>query len=161
VLALFFGLTFPYLENVPYDAAPSDGIITTSEDLAKFLKFIVSPQQGQAIPGLASFQTPMLYQPLYKDGDTGFGWRVIETEEGRQIFHGGSIRGYSSRIMIYPERNAAIAILCAQDGLLISNFLLPMLVSSAENILFQGSCRRPFPTQRAQIVAGIILIIIF
>jgi CubicO group peptidase (beta-lactamase class C family) len=33
----FFGLTFPYLEKVPYDAAASDGIVTTSQDMAKFL----------------------------------------------------------------------------------------------------------------------------
>ncbi len=43
----FFGLTFPYLEKVPYDAAASDGIVTTSEDMAKFLKFVVSPERGQ------------------------------------------------------------------------------------------------------------------
>jgi len=50
----FFGLTFPYVEKVPYDAAPSDGIVTTSEDLAKFLRFVVSPKRGQRIPGLSS-----------------------------------------------------------------------------------------------------------
>ncbi|HOH16341.1 MAG TPA: serine hydrolase domain-containing protein [Rectinema sp.] len=155
----FFGLTFPYVEKVPYDAAPSDGIVTTSEDLAKFLRFVVSPKRGQRIPGLSSAQTPMLYQPLYKDGDTGFGWRIIENKEGRSIFQGGSIRGYASRIVIYPERNAAIAILCPQDGVLISNFLLPKLVSCAEQILFEGESGRPFPTQRAQLVLGFIFII--
>jgi CubicO group peptidase (beta-lactamase class C family) len=155
----FFGLTFPYLEKVPYDAAPSDGIVTTSEDMAKFLKFVVSPERGEGIPGLASSQTPRLYQPLYKDGDTGFGWRILNTKGGRYIFQGGSIRGYSSRIVIYPERNAAVVILCSQNSIIISNFLLPMLVSCAEQILFNGESRRPFPTQRAEIVAGIIFVI--
>ncbi len=155
----FFGLTFPYFDNVPYNAAPSDGIVTTSEDMAKFLKFIVSPERGKGIPGLTSAQTTQLYQPLYKDGDTGFGWRILDSKEGRSIFQGGSIRGYSSRIAIYPERNAAIAILCPQDGVILANLLLPMLVSHAEEILFQGETGRPFPTQRAQIVVGIIFII--
>lgn len=155
----FFGLIFPYLEKVPYDAAASDGIVTTSKDLAKFLKFIVAPEPEQAIPGLAVSQIPSLYQPLYKDGDTGFGWRIQMSQKNRYIYQGGSIRGYSSRIVIYPERNAAIAILCSQDGLIISNFLLPMLVSSAEQVLFKGETRRPFPTERAMIVAGIIFFI--
>jgi len=155
----FFGLTFPYLEKVPYDAAASDGIVTTSEDMAKFLKFIVSPERGEQIPGLASSQTPLLYQALYKDGDTGFGWRIFDSKKGRYIFQGGSIRGYASRIVIYPERNAAIVILSSQDGVIISNFLLPMLVSCAEQILFTGESRRPFPTQRAELVVGFIFLI--
>jgi CubicO group peptidase (beta-lactamase class C family) len=155
----FFGLTFPYLEKVPYDAAASDGIVTTSQDMAKFLKFVVSPERGEWIPGLSSSQTPRLYQPLYKDGDTGFGWRILNSEKGRYIFQGGSIRGYASRIVIYPERNAAIVILTSQSGIIISNFLLPMLVSCAEQILFNGESRRPFPTQRAELVVGVIFVI--
>lgn len=155
----FFGLTFPYLENVPYDAAASDGIVTTGEDLSKFLRFIVSPNQGQTLPGLAGDQISALYQPLYRDGDTGFGWRILESKKNQYIFQGGSIRGYSSRIAIYPERHAAIAILCSQDGVLISNFILPMLVSSAEQLLAAGESQRPFATQRAMIVAGILFFI--
>jgi len=42
---------------------------------------------------------------------------------------------------------------------LISNFLLPKLVSCAEQILFEGESGRPFPTQRAQLVLGFIFII--
>jgi CubicO group peptidase (beta-lactamase class C family) len=155
----FFGLTFPYLEEVPYDAAASDGIVTTSEDMAKFLKFIVSPGRGEEIPGLTSSQTPRLYQALYKDGDTGFGWRIANSKKGRSIFQGGAIRGYASRIVIYPERNAAIVILTSQDGIIISNFLLPMLVSCAEQILFNGESRRPFPTQRAELVVAFVFLI--
>lgn len=155
----FFGLTFPYLEKVPYDAAASDGIVTTSQDMAKFLKFIMSPDNDGAIPGLSASQTPQLYQPLYKNGDTAFGWRIASTKKGRTIFQGGSIQGYASRIVIYPEGNAAIVILTSQDGVIISNFILPMLITGAEQILFTGQCRRPFPTQRAELVVGVVFLI--
>ena len=43
--------------------------------------------------------------------------------------------------------------------MLISNFLLPKLVSCAEQVLFEGESRRSFPTQRAQLVLGFIFII--
>ena len=43
--------------------------------------------------------------------------------------------------------------------MIISNFLLPKLVSCAEQILFEGESGRPFPTQRAQLVLGFIFII--
>lgn len=155
----FFGLTFPYVEKVPYDAAASDGIVTTSEDLAKFLRLIVAPDLVPALPGLDTAQVAALYEPLYKNGDTGFGWRILESKKKQYLFQGGSILGYSSRIAIYPDHHSAIAILCPQDGILISNFILPMLISSAEQILFGGESRRPFPTQRAMIVAGIIFFI--
>lgn len=155
----FFGLTFPYRKGVPVAAAASDGIVTCARDLAHLLKFIVSPQRGQKIPGLSGSETPALYQPLYKNGDTGFGWRILEQNEGRYIFQGGSIRGYSSRIVIYPERRAAVAILVPQDGILISNFILPALVSGAELIMFKGSSPRLFPMRRALVVSGIVFMI--
>ncbi|MCX8013421.1 MAG: beta-lactamase family protein, partial [Rectinema sp.] len=155
----FFGLTFPYRKGVPVAAAASDGIVSSARDLATLLKFIVSPEPGQKIPGLSGADTPTLYQPLYKDGDTGFGWRIIEQKDGRYIFQGGSVRGYSSRIAIYPERRSAIIMLVPQDGILISNFILPELVSGAQLIMFKGSAPRLFPMRRAMIVSGIIFMI--
>jgi len=104
----FFGLTFPYFDNVPYNAAPSDGIVTTSEDMAKFLKFIVSPERGEGIPGLSSAQTTQLYQLSTKTA-TLVSAGASSTAKKADLSSKGLYRGYSSRIAIYPERNAAIA----------------------------------------------------
>ncbi|PKL06517.1 MAG: hypothetical protein CVV53_03915, partial [Spirochaetae bacterium HGW-Spirochaetae-9] len=60
---LFFGLSFPYDSRVPYIAAPADGIVSTSEDIAKFLSYITAPPR-KGIKSLPPSSVAGLYQPL-------------------------------------------------------------------------------------------------
>ncbi|HWR13131.1 MAG TPA: serine hydrolase domain-containing protein [Rectinemataceae bacterium] len=155
---LFFGLSFPYDSRVPYIAAPADGIVTTAEDIAKFLTYITAPR-SKGIPSLPSSSVAGLYQPLIPGGDTGFGWRIVSRDGNRLVFQGGSVEGFSSRVVIWPERNAGIAILSAQGGVLQSNIVLPLLTSAAEKILFSGSSPRLFPLNRLMFIAGISIMV--
>ncbi|HCO48722.1 MAG TPA: hypothetical protein DIT55_04605 [Spirochaetaceae bacterium] len=153
---LFFGLSFPYDSTVPYIAAPADGIVSTSEDIAKFLSYITAPPK-RGIKTLPPSSVAGLYQPLLPGGDTGFGWRILTKEGDRLVFQGGSVEGFSSRMVIWPERNAAIAILSAQGGFVQSNIVLPLLTSAAEKMLFTGSSPRLFPISRILFIIGISL----
>lgn len=150
----FFGFAFPYDSRVPYIAAPADGIVTTAGDIAKFLSYITAPPR-KGISSLPPSSVARLYQPLVPGGDTGFGWRIVSKAGDRLVFQGGSVEGFSSRIVIWPERNAGIAILSAQGGAIQSNVVLPLLTSAAEKILFSGSSPRLFPLNRALLIAGI------
>ncbi|MDP2790590.1 MAG: serine hydrolase domain-containing protein, partial [Rectinemataceae bacterium] len=153
---LFFGLSFPYDSRVPYIAAPADGIVSTSEDITKFLSYITSPPKN-GIKSLPPSSVAGLYQPLLTGGDTGFGWRILTKEGNRLVFQGGSVEGFSSRMVIWPERNAAISILSAQGGFIQSNIVLPWLTSAAEKMLFTGSSPRLFPISRILFIVGISL----
>ena len=155
---LFFGLSFPYDSRVPNIAAPADGIVTTAEDIAKFLSYITAPPR-KGIDSLPSSSVAGLYQPLIPEGNTGFGWRIISNDGDRLIFQGGSVEGFSSRVVIWPERNAGIAILSAQGGIVQSNIVLPLLTSAAEKILFAGSSPRLFPLSRVLFIVGISLLV--
>ena len=155
---LFFGFSFPYESRVPIIAAPADGIVTTVEDISKFLSYITAPPRT-GIPTLPSSSVAGLYQPLLPGGNTGFGWRIIEEEGNRLVFQGGSVEGFSSRVVIWPERNVGIAILSAQGGVIQSNVVLPLLTSAAEKILFSGSSPRLFPFSRVLFLAGITAIV--
>jgi CubicO group peptidase (beta-lactamase class C family) len=155
---LFFGLSFPYDSRVPFIAAPADGIVTTAEDIAKFLSYITAPPK-KGIGSLPSSSVAGLYQPLIPGGNTGFGWRIIADEGNRLVFQGGSVEGFSSRVVIWPERNAGIAILSAQGSVIQSNVVLPLLTSAAEKILFSGSSPRLFPLSRVLFIAGISFLV--
>lgn len=155
---LFFGLSFPYDARVPDIAAPADGIVTTAEDIAKFLSYITAPPR-KGFESLPPSSVAGLYQPLIPGGNTGFGWRIIAKEGDRIVFQGGSVEGFSSRVVIWPERNAGIAILSAQGGVVQSNIVLPLLTSAAERILFSGSSPRLFPSSRVLFIAGITLLV--
>jgi serine-type D-Ala-D-Ala carboxypeptidase/endopeptidase len=155
---LFFGLSFPYESRVPIIAAPADGIVTTVEDISKFLAYITAPPR-LGIATLPSSSVAGLYQPLLPGGNAGFGWRIIEKDGNRLVFQGGSVEGFSSRVVIWPERNVGIAILSAQGGVIQSNIVLPLLASAAEKILFTGSSPRLFPFSRVLFLAGITCLV--
>jgi len=155
---LFFGLSFPYDSRVPVMAAPADGIVSTAEDVAKFLSYITAPP-SRGIQSIPPAKVPKLYQPLLPSGGSGFGWRIETARGDRRIFQGGSVEGFSSRVVIWPERNAGIAILSAQGGVLQSNIVLPLLTEAAESLLFTGSSSRLFPLNRLLIILGISLFV--
>ncbi len=155
---LFFGLAFPYDSRVPIIAAPADGIVSTAEDIARFLSYITAPP-GKGIESLPPAQVAKLYQPLSSDGSAGFGWRVENSGSDRRVYQGGSVEGFSSRVVIWPERNAGIAILSAQGGIIQSNIVLPILSSAAESLLFTGSSPRLFAINRVLIILGISLLV--
>lgn len=47
----------------------------------------------------------------FKGAKYGYGWFVGETLGRRLIFHGGSMSGYSSGILRFPDERAAIIVL--------------------------------------------------
>jgi len=146
---LFFGLSFPYESRLPPVAAPADGIVSTAGDMARFLMYVSSPPRSGGIKTLPAKAVSALYQPILPGGGNGYGWRVSEQGGGRPVFQGGSIEGFSSRIVMWPERRAGIIILSSQGGAIQSNLVLPMLAGAAEKIMFEGSAPRLFPIARA------------
>ncbi|MCE5256519.1 MAG: beta-lactamase family protein [Spirochaetaceae bacterium] len=152
----FFSFQFPNNSRIPNAAAPADGIATTSDDMAKFLAYITAPP-SKGIASLPSSSVTGLYQPLKKGGSRGFGWKINEANGNRTVYQGGSVEGFSSRIVIWPERNAGIVVLAPQGGIVESSIILPMLTQAAEKILFTGSSSKLFPVSRVLLLIGIAL----
>ena len=158
---LFFGLSFPYESRVPSIAAPADGIVTTAGDMGKFLDYITaSASERLETAGVLRLSVSSLHEPLLPKGDQGFGWR-IPTRQGRTklVYQGGSVEGFCSRIVLWPEENAGMAILCSQGGAIQSNVVLPLLTQSSEDILFGGSAPRLLPLGRILVLLGIAILV--
>ncbi|HPS15487.1 MAG TPA: serine hydrolase domain-containing protein [Spirochaetales bacterium] len=168
-----FGLSFPYssLANptnlnpaVVQDQGsnqvrlPTDNVLSTTEDMVKFLLYVTSPP-SRGISSLPSNIVPSLYQPLAPGGTVGFGWQIYEEKGDRLVYQGGSASGFSSRVVIWPERNAGIVIMAPQGGIVESGILMPLLTDAAQNILFSGSSARLFHVHRALILVGIAILL--
>ncbi len=152
---LFFGVALPYpAQAVSESAIPADGIVSTVRDMAKFVSYIASPRV-RGIAALPSKHVPALYQPVLPGGNYGYGWRINEKNGDRIIFQGGSIQGFSSNIVIWPERRSGIILLSAQGGFIQSSIVLPALAGTASRIMFNGSSMKPLPMGRVLILFAV------
>ncbi len=152
---LFFGVALPYpAQAVSEFAIPADGIVSTVRDMAKFVQYIASPRV-HGLPSLPAKNVPALYQPVVPGGNYGYGWRIKEKNGDRIIFQGGSIQGFSSNIVIWPERRSGIILLSAQGGFIQSSIVLPSLVGTASRIMFNGSSMKPLPMGRVLILFAV------
>jgi len=149
--ACFFGMALPRNAAPRPFEAPSESAVSSASDLGLFLAFLAAPEK-QRRPPFGPQAVRALFEPLEKNSDFGYGWVVGGAGEGRTATIEGSIEGFSSRIVVWPELDAAVAVVAAQSSLLQSVLSLPALVEGARTIVFEGSAARPFPLMRLHLL---------
>jgi len=113
VAPTYKGSTLVYDQQRPYDVAffPSEGVVSNVADLGKWAVSTLTYQQD--ILNKLSYQ--QMVQPSIKTdwGDIymGLGWQVYRDNEKLVARHPGSIRGYKSLIVTYPDNMDAIILL--------------------------------------------------
>jgi CubicO group peptidase (beta-lactamase class C family) len=107
------GSRIVYDQQRPYDVAffPSEGVVSNVADLGKWAVSTLTYQQD--ILNKPSYQ--QMLQPSIKttwgDIHMGLGWQVYRDNEELAARHPGSIRGYKSLIVTYPDNIDAIILL--------------------------------------------------
>jgi CubicO group peptidase (beta-lactamase class C family) len=101
------------LEQRPYDIAfnPSEGLIANVYDLSQWLTLTLN--NDPFILDNHSFDAMLVPQVKTTWGEIymALGWQVYENEYGKVARHPGSIRGYKSLVLTYPDSKNAIIIL--------------------------------------------------
>ena len=97
----------------PFDQAfnPSEGMISNVNDLAQWLKLTLA-QESKLLTKLSylAMLEPQL-KTNWGEVHIGLGWQVYQSDDGFIARHPGSIRGYSSLLLTYPEKQHAMIIL--------------------------------------------------
>lgn len=88
--------------------APSDGILSTAEDLAKFGNAILNSDL------ISDKIRNRLFVPVSLGGDIpasmANGWMILDNEEGKQFYgRTGGVLGGGASILIYPNYNLVVA----------------------------------------------------
>lgn len=99
-----------YVDN--YWKLPGDGFLSSARDLAGFGAACLSPHVPPEM-------REVLWKPTrLKDGtlvDYGFGWKIFKAREGSAdwtVGHGGDAVGATSYLLVQPERNLVLALVC-------------------------------------------------
>lgn len=152
---LLFGMPIPYPpEAVDDEVIPASGIVSTARDMGRFLSYIAAPR-GVGIAALPVKSVPMVYQPLFKGALYGYGWRINEKDAGRVIHQGGTILGFASTLVLWPDRKSALVLLAAQGGYIQSSIVLPSLAAATSGILFGGKAPKTLPIGRILVLGAV------
>jgi len=156
--ASFFSI--PLAHGAPRSAfgASSGYVVTTASDMGQYMAFLLGPEKFGRGP-LPARAVGDLFAPLESGARYGYGLYLERDGEGRIAYADGSIEGFSSRISLWPETKTGIALMSAQNSLLLSLVTLPALAERARRIILQGSAPRPFPLGRLYILLAVIAVV--
>lgn len=97
----------------PYDLAfnPSEGLIANVYDLGRWVQLTLNKDpailQQQSFENMLEPTIKTVWGNIYM----GLGWQVYNDRYGKAVRHPGSIRGYKSLLIAYPENKNALILL--------------------------------------------------
>lgn len=119
-----------------YSVAPAGGINSSIRDMSNFLKAQLGGYPtilDQAT--LARLQQPLIATPStslsavngardkIKNSQYGLGWRIIDFNQKKLIYHGGWVKGFKNFIALMPDHQVGIVILHNSENKGFSNRL--------------------------------------
>lgn len=106
-----------YLRKVDATMHAAGGLMTTSEDAARFLAYYLNPEQGPFPAALVrrSYQkqvnTGHSFTDAFHANGYALGWRTGAYAEQPMVYHFGGYPGFFSSLSFMPEANLGVAVL--------------------------------------------------
>lgn len=124
-----------------YRVAPAAGVNASASDMAQWLLANTGHRPDVlSAPLLATLHAPRVRTPgelragwrreRLRDASYGLGWRVLDYQGHRVIFHAGAVQGYRGLVALVPEKDFGVAIMWNGENSLPSG-LLPVVVDRA------------------------------
>jgi CubicO group peptidase (beta-lactamase class C family) len=100
-----------------YEHNPSGNLISSSKELNLWTTHLLDIYKNDNFKGILSRKSLIDMWNLHREinNQTSFGWCWWidnKDEYGKSVYHGGSYTGFSSLVIIYPEQDFGITILC-------------------------------------------------
>ena len=104
-----------------YNASPAGGINASISDMAEWLNLLIGNSNIIRKETLDKIYTPVVNTPIeyryfdewnhLEDVSYGMGWRILNYNNQKVIYHGGYVNGYRSEIALIPEKKIGICVL--------------------------------------------------
>ncbi len=155
VTLFVFPLALP--EPLPY-GAPAGGIISTAQDMARYLAFYTDPTPALVTPETIAL---MLTRRADLDSMYAMGWYEVDPQAvPRVIEHSGDVSTYHADMVFLPETNTAFVLLYNRNHLFSTLTSFPELRQGVVSTL-TGNDARPgmLNTTNVGSVLGIIVVL--
>jgi CubicO group peptidase (beta-lactamase class C family) len=112
----FFGFAVPASQPYVPGGLPSGYLISTTDDMSKFLLAQIHNQKADGTQLLdPELLAIMRSEPEGIKSGYGMGWLVMD--QGNTIAHGGSLEFFQSFILIHPKQQTGLVLLINQNSL--------------------------------------------
>ena len=100
-----------------YEHNPSGNLISSSKELNLWTNHLLNIYKNNNFKGVLSRESLIdmwnSHRKINNQSSFGWCWWIDnEDEYGKSVYHGGSYTGFSSLVIIYPEQDFGITILC-------------------------------------------------
>ena len=119
-------------------ALPSGFILSSTYDLSILARYYLDPTTLPNNSGLLPIDLLLLQTPAFKNWPYGFGWFISQERGYHIVQHSGSLEGYLSHFLFWPEKKTAFIILTNSNSTFQSLFAVNSIIKGTEAILFDG-----------------------
>jgi CubicO group peptidase (beta-lactamase class C family) len=117
-----FMLAVPLKQIVYQSDLPAGYIISTANDMARFLMALGNGGELDGVRILTPENVQLIFTPNYAINSTyGFGWYISQYYDEPKITHGGDTERFHTSVLLLPERDLSLVILINENHL-IKNF---------------------------------------
>ncbi|MBE0685117.1 MAG: beta-lactamase family protein [Anaerolineaceae bacterium] len=114
-----FMLAVPLKQIVYQSDLPAGYIISTANDMARFLMTLGNGGELDGVRILTPENVQLIFTPNYAINSTyGFGWYISKYYGETQITHGGDTERFHTSVLLLPERDLSLVILINENHLL-------------------------------------------
>jgi CubicO group peptidase (beta-lactamase class C family) len=100
-------------EQRPYDPSfnPSEGLVASADDLSRWLRLTLANSPSILTETAYKEMLEPQLKTVWGDIYMGLGWQVYKIEDTIVARHPGSVRGYKSLVLTYPQSKNAMILL--------------------------------------------------
>ncbi len=140
-----FGQPLPRSEIFRPSALPSGYLVSSAEDLARYMRALLNNTQANGQPLLPSATLAQLFTP--PDGiqsDYGMGWMTgKDATVGQFYYHDGNLENFHAEVLLVPGSKLGVAVLVNQGGLIPQLTSFPTLVLNGVGEYLIGHTPKP------------------
>ena len=115
---------------------PAGALNASITDFAAWAQFQLAQGQWRGRRLLSAAAFAAMWEPVVLAGDTpkspdfertgvGLGWRIDRWRDTARVAHGGDLNGFTSRVVLLPQKNAGLVLLVNHGSHPLPNALVP------------------------------------
>lgn len=139
---------------------PAGALNAGITDFAAWAQFQLAQGQWRGRRLLSTAAFAAMWEPLklasttpaapdFSRSHVGLGWRIDRWRDAVRVAHGGDLNGFTSRVVLLPEKNAAVVVLVNHGSHPLPNALVPDLLDHLLGLPHADAAGRALARTRA------------